>query len=863
MTPPQSIAHYRITSKLGEGGMGAVYRATDTKLNRDVAIKVLPETFAADPERVARFQREARVLAALNHPNIAAIYGVEEHALVMELVEGEDLHGPLAMETALDYARQIAEALDAAHEKGIVHRDLKPANIKVTPQGVVKVLDFGLAAIMQGPASPAGDPALSPTLTMRATQMGVIMGTASYMSPEQAAGKPVDKRADIWSFGVVLWEMLAGRRMFAGETVSHTLADVLRSEIDLKALPAQTPPAVRTLLRRCLDRNVRNRLRDIGEARVALEHPEPAAPPTASEVKRSWVPWAVAAVALVASAAAWLRPKAAEPAQDAMHFGIPYPSGTIGPRQSAATLTIPSPDGRHLAFIAADAVSGIESLWVRPMGSPSAHRLDQTEGAGFPFWSPDSQYIGFFTTDKLKSVAVAGGSVKTICDVPAATQQAAGDGGAWSREGLIVFADGTGPGLMRVPAAGGVATAATTPERDEDWHNWPQFLPDGRHMLYFAGAKDRQASGIYVQELGSAKRVLVTKNLTRGVWAEPGYLLFVREGVLFAQRMNANTYQLGGEPLAVAQDIFTNTINGRSHFAVSQTGLLAYRSGTNRTRQLEWCDREGNVLSPAGKPGDLVGPSLSPDQKSVALLGGPQGKRDIWVLDLNSGALTGMTHGWKDVVNGPLVWSPDSQRLLGTHADSGIHEITLASGKDVPLLKGAFIALDWSPDGRSILYIDRSRHQLFWLSLTDGAKPQTVLETPYQLGIFRFSPDGKYVAYESSESGNSEIYVAAFPSFVVKRKVSAGAGEFPAWTGNGKELFYRAPDSTLMSVEVHTGSTIEAGVPKALFKMRGNPYYNRFAISADGKRILVAKEPDWRREGQVMDLIVNWAAGIK
>jgi serine/threonine protein kinase len=773
---PQSIAHYRISVKLGEGGMGAVYRATDTKLGREVAIKVLPGAFAADPGRLARFEREAKVLASLNHPNIAQIYGVEERALVMELVNGKDLCGPLPVAKVVDYARQIADALDAAHEKGIVHRDLKPANIRVTPDGVVKVLDFGLSKF----AEPADAATVTPdfrSLACHATMTGAILGTAAYMAPEQTRGQAVDKRADIWAFGVVLYELLTGRMLFGGDgkNVSDSLAAVLTREPDFNALPKDTPPRVRRLLERCLRKDSKQRLRDIGEARILLDEAEPEAPASA----RRWIPWSVAAVlaiALLASGGGWL-PKTSEPGTGAARFLLPLPPGTSATANIMSTQAVPSPDGGHLAITARDSSSGRQVLWIRPLGSTSSQRLANTEGAVLPFWSPDSRQIGFFSDDKLKRVAVTGGSVQTICEI-----SRTGDGGTWNQEGVIVYAS-YGPGappLMRVPAAGGAPTAVTTVEKDEAWHSWPQFLPDGRHLLYFAVDKEAANGAIYVQELGSSQRVLVLKNPTRGVWAPPGYLLFVREGTLFAQRMIAKTFHLEGEPLAVAQDVAFNAGNGRSAIAASRNGVLAYRGNASGSmRQLTWYSREGKLLGAAGKPGEFTSPSLSPDEKSVAVLVGPSGKVDIWVMDLTSGVMTRMTHGSRVSIASTPVWSPDSQRLAVTQITTGIQEVALASGKVTMLAKEELGAWDWSPDGSSILCSQGTR--LSQLLLAGGARLRTIPDSPYVMENFRISPDGHYGAYVSNESGQAEIYAASFPTFAAKRKISSSGGRFPVW----------------------------------------------------------------------------------
>ena len=875
MTPFPSIAHYCITGKLGEGGMGVVYRATDTKLNRDVAIKVLAEAFAQDVDLMARFQREAQVLASLNHPNIAAIYGIEQGAIVMELVEGEELRGPVAVDLAIGYARQIAAGLDAAHERGIVHRDLKPSNIKVTAEGVVKLLDFGLAkaskhsAVGGPPGHPGDSPTLSPTVSLGMTRVGTVLGTAAYMSPEQARGKPVDKRSDIWAFGVVLFELLTGRMLYGGETASDSLAAVITREPDWTALPASTPAQVRRLLEHCLRKDPKQRLRDIGDARLTLDEPEPvpASPAVgASAPRRVWLPWVIAAAALLGAGGAWLRPKSSDPGVGAVRVLLLMPPGSTEPGSPNAAQAVPSPDGRQLAFIRRDGSSGIQSIWVRALNSTSAQRLDKTDGANFPFWSPDSKSIGFFADEKLERVAASGGPVRTICDVPRSSILVAGDGGTWNREGVIVFANPGSP-LMRVSASGGVPTEVTSLEKDELRHSWPQFLPDGRQLLYLSIASDPANSAIYVQELGSSKRLQVLKNATRGVWARPGYLLFVREGTLFAQRMDLKAFQLEGEPITVAPDVDTNEGNGRSAFAVSENGVLVYRSGaTNDLRQLAWYDREGHRLGVAGKPGQFFSPSLSPDEKSVALfLGGTAtSKGDVGVMDLASGVLTRMIRDARGLIYSEPTWSPDSQRLAITDALGGIQEVAMASGKVTPVAKGVMVQT-WSPDGRSILCTGLTYRKLSLLPLADVAKPETILDTPYGNYWFRFSPDGQFVVYVSDESGPPEVYVASFPSFAVKRKVGTSGGPYPAWPRGGKEIFYRAPSRMLMSAEIRTGPSLMVGVPKPLFKFgTGLGISNGFAVTAGGKRFLIAESVQ-KTEGEESDLVLvlNWAAGIK
>jgi predicted Ser/Thr protein kinase len=632
MTPPSTIGHCRIVSKLGEGGMGAVYRATDTKLNRDVAIKILPPEFAKDTARMQRFEREAQVLASLNHPNIAAIYGVEQDAIVMELVEGDDLQSPVSIDTAIDCARQIAAGLEAAHEKGIIHRDLKPANIKVTPAGTVKLLDFGLAKTTEALAAAAStSPTISPTLSLTMTQAGMILGTAAYMAPEQARGKPVDRRADIWAFGAVLFELLTGKMLFAaGDTVTDIIAAIVTREPDWSLLPPQTPSHIRRLLERCLRKDPRLRLQAIGEARIALDEPDtgaPAPPAAPAPALRSWLPWAVAAlfaiVAAVVADIAWFHSRPLDTSLVTTRFALAFPEDTRETVSTYSPQTVPSPDGRYLAFIAADS-KGIPHLWVRPMGSVSARLLDNTEGANFPFWSPDGQFIAFFAEMKLKKIAVAGGPPYPLCEAPDNSVgildavRSSGEGGSWSRDGVIVFSPNALSPLMRVSAKGGPATPVTSLEQTGDeGHIWPQFLPDGRHILYLANAEETSRRGLYVQELGAPQRVLVLRTQYRGAWAG-GYLLFVRQGTLLAQRLNTRTFQLEGEPLSVAEEVTYHPREGSAAFAASENGVLIYHSGGSITddRQLAWVDRSGKPIAPVGQPGSFLSVMLSPGWRS-------------------------------------------------------------------------------------------------------------------------------------------------------------------------------------------------------------------------------------------------------
>ena len=622
------LGPYEILTPLGAGGMGEVFRAKDTKLDREVAIKVLPRVLADDPERIARLDREAKVLASLNHPNIAQIYGIEQRALVMELVKGETLQGPLPLDEALRLAMQIADALEAAHEKGIVHRDLKPANIMITPAGVVKVLDFGLAKAAEAPDG--GDPQNSPTLTMSPTRAGMILGTAAYMSPEQARGKAVDRRADIWAFGVVLYEMLTGRQAFTGETVSDILAAVLTKELDLE----QVPVKVRKLLRRCLEKDPKQRLRDIGEARFLLED----APPDRVGHGRP-LPWIAAGVFAVAALALGLVAyRHVNEETRVLKMSVLRPDKATF---KATSLPAVSPDGRRLAFVAT--TDGKDQLWVRDLDSLAARALTGTDGADDPFWSPDSRLIAFFADGKLKKIEVAGGPALTLCDA------ALGRGGTWSKNGVIVFGVNNG-GTYRVPAAGGSATPLTTPDRasGETSHRLPWFLPDERHFLYTANNQEREKVAVYAGDLDSKNRKLVVSADSNAMYTPPGYLLFVRERTLMAQPFDAGKLQITGDAVPVAEQVDSSSLAAQNQFSASQNGVLAYTSGASGGGLLlTWFDRSGKVTGTLGAPGFVDWGAISPDGNTVAAdHADPQIRIiDIWLHDLARGTASRFTFG--------------------------------------------------------------------------------------------------------------------------------------------------------------------------------------------------------------------------
>jgi eukaryotic-like serine/threonine-protein kinase len=883
LTRGSKLGPYEILAPIGAGGMGEVYQANDTKLDRKVAIKVLPTAVSHDPERLARFEREAKVLAALNHPNIAHIYGLEEsgstRALVMELVDGSTLSVPQPLETALDYARQIAEALEAAHERGVTHRDLKPANIMVTPNGVVKVLDFGLASVPSREAT--GDPSTSPTMTMAATQAGMIMGTASYMSPEQAAGKVVDKRSDIWSFGVVLYEMLSGAKLFEGETVSHTLADVLRAPIGFDKLPASTPPYVVQLLKRCLTRDPKKRLRDIGDARIVLEEPPPVelAPATAIRSRFALLPWiATGAFALLAGALGVVayRHTGESPPQVIMASLMPPERAGFAFNGPAAL----SPDGTKLAFVA-DQGSRL-TLWVRDLDSLALRSIAGTDNARGPFWSPDSQSVAFYADGKLKRVSAAGGPILTLCSTEGNSY-----GGSWSSVGVILFPiSPTGP-LHRVSSSGGPSTPLTKLDSNagEVSHRFPWFLPDGRHFLYTSRNRDRTKAAVFVGDLESGTRTTLLNGEFHAEYASStGFLVFAHNSPdaspLMAQAMDPSTFQTKGEPFPIVERVDRiPAVWTQHHFTVSQNGLLAYSAqNSNNPAQLTWVDRSGKALGVVPMPDGLWVRSakISPNGTTLAFDAG----KDIWLHDLARGTSSRFTLNPTESrrsINPS--WSPDGREVIFSDIDGPtpptLVKKALATGGAVEPVgpvwgdsKSAAISPVWSQDGRYIVAaINRGLGGDIWMLPLQpaGQKPRPYLEnveTGANESNPALSPSSEWLAYASDETGQREIYVQSFPTPGRKYQISVSGGFAPVWSRDGKELFYVAPDRQLMAVAIQSrNGNLERGAPKALFDSKLIRGLDRtFDVSKDGRFLIPMDE---RTSAPPLTLVVNWQAGLK
>jgi len=873
------VGPYEILSAIGAGGMGEVYRARDTKLGRDVAIKVLLPTVADDPDRLARFRREAQVLASLNHSNIAQIYGVEDTALVMELVDGETLDArirtrPLAIGEALLVAKQIAEAVEAAHEAGIIHRDLKPSNIKIRPDDVVKVLDFGLAkAFEAGPSvsDGAAGPTMSPTLTA-ATSFGVILGTAAYMAPEQAKGRTVDKRADIFAFGCVLYELLTGRRAFEGEDISDTLAFVLTKEPAWDALPSSTPPSVTRLLRRCLEKDPKRRLRDIGEGRIVIDDAvagstqDSATAASASTARRPWAWMAATALFACAIPAAWMLKPAPRPDERLLQMEISPPEGgaflnatTVG---SAVSLGALSPDGRYMVFRATGR-DGKAMLWLRALDSRAAVPLPGTENGSAPFWSPDSRWVAFTGDGKLQRISVAGGPPQVICT-------AASFSGTWNSAGVILFAERNQP-LQRVSASGGTPSIAIGLDsaHGETSQAAPHFLPDGRRFLYSSGGRERGLAALASLDGKVRRFFFLTVNSPPSYAPNPaggGWILFVVRGRLFARAFDADKGEFTGEAAPLADGL----TNGPTWSASNNT-VLAFQRNSGTQKQLTWFDRNGTLLSTVADAGLISAPRISPDGKVVAFARVDQENADLWLTDLARDTTARFTLEPGTDTN--PVWTFDGNRVLYTSVRG--NDVLLVSrpasglGEETIELKGEdnnpLAPIASSRDGRVVAFSRSAgfNTRMALASKSDG-KVRTLENETMTSGSI--SADGRWLAFSGFAAGRREIFVQAIAWDVSahppasKRQISNGGGSQPAWRADGKEIFYIAADGRMMAVTVEAGEDFfRSGTPRALFQTHigdFNQSQRDYDVSADGQRFLIPQPLS--TAGAPITVIVNW-----
>jgi serine/threonine protein kinase/Tol biopolymer transport system component len=858
----KTLGHYRVGEQLGRGGMGEVYVADDLNLNRKVALKFLPEAFTGDPERMARFEREAKLLASLNHPNIAGIYGLEEaegkRFIVMELVEGETLaeriarapgRAPLQIDETLDICRQIAQGLEAAHEKGVIHRDLKPANVMITEGDKVKILDFGLAKALSGEIQSV-DSSHSPTITEAMTRPGIVLGTAAYMSPEQAKGKAVDKRADIWAFGCILYECLTGKRTFESDTVTETLAAILRSDPDWQALPATIPANIRFLLQRCLDKDVKRRFRDAADLSILIDAAgsmSDAASP--AKRRRSWIAWSAAAIMAVALILVLWLPWRAERRAEQPLVRLDVDLGPdVSLYVSAGPDVIISPDGKRIVFVSKS------RLFTRRLDKPNITELPGTEGAMSPFFSPDSQWVAFYAGGKLKKIAVEGGAAVTLCD---ASQLR---GGSWGEDGNIIAGLLSSGPLSRIPSAGGIPTPVTELDQGEATHRWPQILPGGKAVLFTSHTStvgfDR--ASIEVMSLGDHRRKTLQRGGTYGRYLPSGHLVYLNKGTLFAVPFDLEKLEVRGSPSPVLEEVASIQSVGSPKFDFSQNGTVVYRIGIagSELATLQWLDGTGRTQPLPANPGLFLQQRLSPDGRLLALAKSSGDDVDIWTYDWQRDAMTRVTFG-----NGNFswpVWGPDS-RFIVFYGVGGIFWAR-ADGAGKPQLliqsKKNQYPFSISPDGKQLAFAQLNqagRWDLWTVPLETqhgemkAGSPEIFLQTSANTFHPAFSPDGRWIAYMSRESGKAEIYVRAFPDKGGRWQVSNSGGYLPIWSRNGRELFYRTEGQQIM-VATYTvkGDSFAADKPRIWTEKRlaDTGTSQNLDIAPDGKRFVVLMPAD-------------------
>jgi eukaryotic-like serine/threonine-protein kinase len=881
LTPGTKFGPYEIGIPLGAGGMGEVYRAKDTRLDRSVAIKILPARFSADPVRKQRFEREAKTISSLNHPHICVLYdvGCQDGIdyLVMECVEGETLakrleKGPLPLEQVLKYGAQVADALDKAHRSGVVHRDLKPGNIMLTPTGA-KLLDFGLAKPAAAVLTGATLTAATPRAPM--TEEGTIVGTFQYMSPEQVEGKEVDGRSDIFSLGAVLYEMLTGKRAFEGKSQLSVASAILEKDPEpISSLKPMTPSVLGHAINKCLAKSADDRWQSASDLASELKWITESSTqtvglpsPRAVTKSREAIGWLVACAALVALLVVAMLWRNSNAPVRTMYFSPPFSF----PARDIAI----APNGHTLALVAYLESAKKNVIWIYELGSANANSLADTEGATFPFWSPDSESVAFFADGKLKKVERSGGPVQIVCDAPA------GRGGTWNKDGVIVFTPeaipGPGRGLYRVEASGGTPVRISDPDvsRGEQNHRWPVFLPDGKHYLYLAAnfSGQKGVNAVFAGSLDSNEKRFVVDATGNVAYVSAGYLLFPREKILFAQRFDIKRLALAGEPTAILTNLQYQPQIRRAVFAVSDGGLLAAQTGSGvALSQPIWFDRRGNEVGTVGKPNVYQNIFLSPDGRSVAVdiadMGSDNMNSDVWTLDLQRDSAKRLTFPPSNQVL--PVWSPDASRIMfssnrETHfdlymknSDGTQEEKRIADIKSFNQFPD-----DWSRDGKYILYT--GDNDLMLLTFPE-LKSSLFLKAPSVLKNAQFSPDGRWVAYASNETGKWEVYVTSFPDARGKWQISTSGGEQPRWRGDGKELFYLSSDYKMMAVPVTTGAKFDAGTPVALFQAAPRqPISNNdrcvYDVSRDGQRFLVNTQVK-NAETQPMSIILNWPAKL-